>query len=128
MLLVERSSKKATFLRQVVLELNLSHVEVRAEDARALGPCANVVISRAVADLERLWPIARGALLPGGRLVVMDYMETSPAAQDPRRTAGVDPDVGELEVEDAEIELQTWIRLPGKEPRHHVTVVRKVAS
>ena len=37
-ILIERSSKKAAFLRQVVLELNLPHVEVVCADAGRREP------------------------------------------------------------------------------------------
>ncbi len=70
--LVESSGKKARFLRTVVRELALEHVEIhagRAESAKvARKP---LVIARALAPLADLAVLAEPWLQPGGELLAM---------------------------------------------------------
>ena len=66
--LVERSERKARFLRQVLLELAIENAEVVAEDARQFDPGTpfDTVTARAVAKPPVAWEIARQLLRPGG--------------------------------------------------------------
>jgi 16S rRNA (guanine527-N7)-methyltransferase len=75
--LVDAVNKKVTFLKQVVVRLGLQG-RVRAVHLRAGGrpaeeglALAEVVISRALMDLDRWLPFALPYLAPGGRLVAM---------------------------------------------------------
>ena len=62
--LVERSGKKARFLRQVLIELDIENAEVVLEDARRFDPHTpfDTVTVRAVAKPPMAWEIARHLL------------------------------------------------------------------
>ncbi len=75
-LLVERSEKKARFLRRVRDELTLRNVSVRCADFRALpGAGCRGAVARAVMAVPSLWRHVRGVLKPGGYLLVLDRLE-----------------------------------------------------
>lgn len=63
--LIERSTKKARFLRQVALELDLPF-EVLEQDARRCALAVDTVTVRAVAKVAAAWKLARPLLRPGG--------------------------------------------------------------
>ncbi len=70
--LIESSQKKATFLREVVRDMELTSAEVFAGRADAFaGPRGKVVTLRAVERFESIIPVAAGLVTAGGRLVVM---------------------------------------------------------
>ena len=66
--LVERSEKKARFLRQALIELDIENAEVVVADARKFDPGApfDTVTVRAVAKAPMAWEIARQLLRRGG--------------------------------------------------------------
>ena len=71
--LVERSERKARFLRQVVIELALANVEVVLADVdghnvgRSLrGRLFDTITVRAVAPPDEAWKLVRGLLAPAG--------------------------------------------------------------
>lgn len=71
--LVESNHKKGAFLRQAVIELELSNVQVavaRAEDLRP-SRLVNGAVSRAFSDLAGFVQAARRLVLPGGILAAM---------------------------------------------------------
>ncbi len=75
--MVDAVSKKVTFLKQVIVKLGLVP-RVRAVHVRAAGLLeaeklsqAEVVIARALMDLDQWLPFALPYLAPGGRLVAM---------------------------------------------------------
>jgi 16S rRNA (guanine527-N7)-methyltransferase len=71
--LAEANQKKAAFLRQAVIELNLRNVEVyegRVEAWRP-QPLFDAVISRAFAALQQFIAACRHLLAPGGVLAAM---------------------------------------------------------
>jgi len=71
--LLERSRRKANFLRRVVAELELSQVSVLCEDMD-VGPGDrdqfDNISARAVAPAAELWPRLQPWLSPGGQLLV----------------------------------------------------------
>ena len=71
--LAEASQKKAAFLRQAVIELGLSNVEVYEGRVQAWRPAARfaVVISRAFAELSGFVAACRHLVEPGGFLAAM---------------------------------------------------------
>ena len=71
--LLDSNQKKCAFLRQAAAELSLHNVDVVTARAEVFAPAQmfDVVIARAVADLERLAATTRHLLAPGGRLVAM---------------------------------------------------------
>lgn len=71
--LLETSHKKATFLRQAVIELKLANVEVICERAEAWHPPAgfDVVISRAFSGLPEFAATAGHLCAKGGMLAAM---------------------------------------------------------
>lgn len=71
--LAEASQKKAAFLRQAVIELGLSNVEVYEGRVQAWRPAARfaVVISRAFAELADFIAACRHLVDPGGILAAM---------------------------------------------------------
>lgn len=71
--LLDSNQKKAAFLRQAAIELNLANVEVcavRVQDYMAYL-LFDVVIARAFSDLATFATVARRLVAPGGRLVAM---------------------------------------------------------
>jgi 16S rRNA (guanine527-N7)-methyltransferase len=81
--LAEANQKKAAFLRQAAIELNLSNVEVHEGRVEAWRPqpLFDVVISRAFAALQQFIAACRHLLAPGGVLVAMTG--AAPAQLDP---------------------------------------------
>jgi 16S rRNA (guanine527-N7)-methyltransferase len=71
--LVESNHKKASFLRQAVVELGLANIEVVGERAENWHPAPgfDAVISRAVSDLADFTRAAGHLCATGGRLVAM---------------------------------------------------------
>ena len=71
--LLDSNHKKAAFLRQAVMELQLTNAEVVCERAESWTPLApfDVVISRAFSDLAELVALAGRHLAERGRLVAM---------------------------------------------------------
>jgi 16S rRNA (guanine527-N7)-methyltransferase len=71
--LLDSNHKKAVFLRQAVIELDLANVEVCAERVQDYEPYLlfDVVISRAFSDLATFATLGRRLVAPGGRLVAM---------------------------------------------------------
>jgi 16S rRNA (guanine527-N7)-methyltransferase len=81
--LVEPLLRRATFLTETVAHLGLTGVEVRRARAEDLaGMDVDVVVSRAVAPLDRLGRWCLPLLRPGGRLVALkgETAETELAA------------------------------------------------
>ena len=66
--LVERSEKKARFLRQALIELDLENAEVVSKDVRDFNPdtAYDTVTVRAVAKPPMAWDMTRHLLRPGG--------------------------------------------------------------
>jgi 16S rRNA (guanine527-N7)-methyltransferase len=71
--LAEANQKKAAFLRQAAIELNLSNVEVHEGRVEAWRPqpLLDAVISRAFAALQQFIAACRHLLAPGGVLAAM---------------------------------------------------------
>ncbi len=69
----DASEKKAAFLRQAVIELDLGNVEVHEGRLEAWRPAARfaVVISRALAELAGFIASCRHLVAPGGLLAAM---------------------------------------------------------
>jgi 16S rRNA (guanine527-N7)-methyltransferase len=71
--LLDSNFKKATFLRQAAIELQLPNVEVVAARVEEYAPAAafDIAISRAFSDLAVFAGASGKLLAPGGRLVAM---------------------------------------------------------
>ncbi|MBI3140414.1 MAG: 16S rRNA (guanine(527)-N(7))-methyltransferase RsmG [Rhodocyclales bacterium] len=71
--LVEANHKKATFLQQAKIELQLDNVSVHCARVEALPPEAkfDAVISRAFSDLAEFVRLAGHLAAPGGALIAM---------------------------------------------------------
>jgi 16S rRNA (guanine527-N7)-methyltransferase len=70
--LIESNHKKATFLREVVRALTLTHVNIQNARAESLSDIKfDVVTLRAVEHFESILPIAAGLLAQGGRLALL---------------------------------------------------------
>lgn len=78
-ILIERSTKKCRFLRQVALELELDF-EVLEGDVRSVEVSGDVITARAVAPFDELWPLVRGLLSDDGVLLLqtIEPVETGP--------------------------------------------------
>ena len=111
--LVERSEKKARFLRQVLIELDIENAEVVVEDARRFDPSTpfDTVTARAVAKPPVAWGIARQLLRPGGCALLQS---SSPLAE----LAFPGGCVGHADA----------IRAGAGEPMRHITKIRRVES
>ena len=110
--LVDASSKKATFLAQAAIELPLPNVEAVAGRVEHYEPAQafDVVISRAFADLETFARLARRHVAPEGALYAMK---------------GVHPDE-ELAAlpDDIEVVETRRLRVPGLDGERHLVVMR----
>jgi 16S rRNA (guanine527-N7)-methyltransferase len=71
--LVESNQKKAAFLQQAKIELDLSNVEIRAQRVEAWHPAERftVAISRAFAELADFVAACKHLLVSGGVIVAM---------------------------------------------------------
>lgn len=72
--LLEPLARRATFLAEVVTDLDLAHVRViraRAEEHARDGVAYDVAVARAVAPLDRLAGWCLPLLRPGGRLLAV---------------------------------------------------------
>lgn len=70
--LIESNTKKAAFLQQAVIELELSNVAVRAERAENLQESGfDLVISRAFSEMGEFARLSRHLCAKGGRLAAM---------------------------------------------------------
>jgi len=78
--LIESQNKKATFLREVVRTLGLSHIVVHCGRAENWGGRADVVTLRAVEKFESVLPVAAGLVEPGGILALLIGEAQRPAA------------------------------------------------
>jgi 16S rRNA (guanine527-N7)-methyltransferase len=109
--LVDSNQKKAAFLRQAVIELELANVEVcavRIQDyvAEALF---DVVISRAFSDLATFAEVARRLVGRGGRLVAMKGLFPHEELQQ------LPPDVVVTDV--------PAVRVPGLDVQRHLVIM-----
>jgi 16S rRNA (guanine527-N7)-methyltransferase len=113
--LVERSERKARFLRHVVRQLQLSGVAVHCEDAATLQPehAADTVVSRAMAPPHRVWSFAERLLVPGGRLLILS------------RTHGHTSDAGTLSLPPGTQWRREASKIPGLEGEHEVLIVER---
>jgi 16S rRNA (guanine527-N7)-methyltransferase len=108
--LVERSERKARFLRHVIRQLQLQGVVVRCDDAATVQPehAAETVVSRAMAPPHRVWVYAERVLAPGGRLLILsrthghasdaDSLSLPPGTQWRREASNIPGLAGEHEV------------------------------
>ncbi|NDA79694.1 MAG: 16S rRNA (guanine(527)-N(7))-methyltransferase RsmG [Actinobacteria bacterium] len=69
--LVEPLERRASFLREVIAELGLTHVEVVRKKALEFQGKFGVVTARAVAPMERLLAWSWHLLAPGGRILAI---------------------------------------------------------
>lgn len=108
--LLERSARKARFLRQVVLELEVRNAEVVALDARRFHPPAlfHTATVRAVARPQCAWPLARRFLREGGVALLQSKAPLAPCAFPTGRLVASEP-----------------IRSAGRPVPRHVTVVAR---
>lgn len=71
--LIDSNHKKATFMREAQMQLNLKNVQVICARAEAFQPvnAFDAVISRAFSDLAEFVRVSRHLCAPGGRLFAM---------------------------------------------------------
>jgi len=69
--LIESHNKKATFLREVLRALGLSHTVVHCGRAETWGHTAQIVTLRAVEKFEAVVPVAAGLVSAGGTLCLL---------------------------------------------------------
>jgi len=80
--LIESQNKKATFLREVVRALVLSHIVVHCGRAETWGHTADVVTLRAVEKFEDVVPVAARLVAPDGTLALLIGESQARAAAD----------------------------------------------
>lgn len=106
---VERTEKKARFQRQVVLELGLEQVSVRAERIEDVADPARIVTSRAFTAPEPFLALAAEHVVPGGvALVMLGRAERMPGT--------VGSDWASVDV--------TPVSIPGEAGDRHIAVCR----
>jgi len=120
--LIDRSERKVRFVERAIRELGLDNATARCVDLAAGAAAAPVdgrgdvaafdaVVSRAVAEPDRLWVLARERLRPGGVLVIMRHGQGGvAAAASPAAPPG------------ARVVTERQIHIPGL-PRPHGVVV-----
>lgn len=69
--LIESQNKKATFLREVIRTLGLSHIVVHGGRAEDWNHRASIVTVRAVEKFDTVLPVAAAAVAPGGTLALL---------------------------------------------------------
>ncbi len=71
--LLDSNGKKTRFVRQVVLELGLTNVDVIQARLEAYQPERKfaTIVARALSSLASLWANARGLAIPDGRLLAL---------------------------------------------------------
>jgi 16S rRNA (guanine527-N7)-methyltransferase len=71
--LLDSSSKKVQFVRQVVTELALANVAVVCQRAQQYAPAArfDTVVTRALAAIKEILTMAHPLCKPGGRMLIM---------------------------------------------------------
>jgi 16S rRNA (guanine527-N7)-methyltransferase len=109
--LLDSNHKKAAFLRQAAIELDLTNIEVcavRVEDYVA-EVLFDVVISRAFSDLATFATVARRLVARGGRLVAMKGLYPHEELRE------LPPDVVVTEV--------PAVRVPGLDVQRHLVIM-----
>ena len=115
--LIDRSEKKARFLRRVRDELTLPNVRVLCADVRQLQRCSfRAVVARAAMPVEALWTHARAALAPSGYLLVLDRIVQSRKSPEAEMPDGC---------EAASIRRH-WTRMPHTGACHGILEIREV--
>jgi 16S rRNA (guanine527-N7)-methyltransferase len=109
--LLDSNHKKAAFLRQAAIELDLANVEVCAERAQdyEVELLFDVVISRAFSDLATFAALARRLVAPGGRIVAMKGVFPHEELEQ------LPPDVLVAEV--------AAVRVPGLDVQRHLVIM-----
>ncbi len=109
--LVDSNHKKAAFLRQAVMELELRNVEVVSQRAESYLPPTlfGVAISRAFSDLQSFAAAAARLLAPGGRLIAMKGVYPQEELQQ------LSPELRVVGVPE--------LRVPGIEGRRHLVII-----
>jgi 16S rRNA (guanine527-N7)-methyltransferase len=69
--LIESQNKKATFLREVIRALSLSHIVVHCGRAETFPGRATIVTLRAVERFDAVLPVAAPLVQPGGTLCLL---------------------------------------------------------
>jgi len=80
LIMIERSQKKATFLRHVIDTLHLENIELIGEDplATELPRRFDAIMSRAFSPMETLEKVVIAATRPGSRLYYLSTGRTTP--------------------------------------------------
>ena len=114
--LLDSNHKKAAFLRQAAIELDLANVEVRAERAQdyEVELLFDVVISRAFSDLATFAALARRLVAPEGRIVAMKGVFPHEELEQ------LPPDVLVAEV--------AAVRVPGLDVQRHLVIMEPRAA
>jgi 16S rRNA (guanine527-N7)-methyltransferase len=109
--LLDSNHKKAAFLRQAIIELELENVDVVSQRAESYSPPTRfgVAISRAFSDLPSFAAASTGLLAPGGRLVAMKGVYPHEELQQ------LPSDVRVMDV--------TELRVPGIDGRRHLVIM-----
>jgi 16S rRNA (guanine527-N7)-methyltransferase len=110
--LLERSSRKAAFLANVIALLGLGNVRVLESDLRALKERFDLVTFRAWSPLERELPGLRRVLAPGGAI----------AAYKGRRER-IDEELAQAGLAKGEAEVVT-LEVPFLEEERHLVLLR----
>jgi len=116
LVLLDSNHKKAAFLRQAAIELDLANVEVCAERVQdyEVELLFDVVISRAFSDLATFATLAHRLVAPGGRIVAMKGVFPHEELEQ------LPPDVLVAEV--------TAVRVPGLDGQRHLVFMEPRAA
>ena len=113
--LLDSNFKKATFLRQALIELPLPNAEVAAVRVQDYAPATSfdVVISRAFSDLAVFAAAGRGLVAPGGCLVAMKGVYPH------EEIADLPPGIG--------VARTPSLRVPGLDGARHLVIMERAA-
>jgi 16S rRNA (guanine527-N7)-methyltransferase len=111
--LVDAVRKKTVFLRQAVIELGLSRVEIRHERVENLTGSYGLIVSRAFAELKDFVALTRHLVAPGGYWLAMKGQKPE------RELAALPDDIRAVAVEP--------LKIPGLAAERHLLVLRVAA-
>lgn len=132
--LIDRNARKIRFVEHAIQLLELGSVEAVCADVESLRPDGgyDIVVSRAVAGLDEIWPLVRPLLRADGRILLMAYGQRVQRAQSGQ--GGPPPRGPAVEAPEAapppglRIVALEMIHIPGLEQPHGLLVAEPLGT
>lgn len=119
-ILIDRSDKKTSFMRQVVLDLGLQNVNVvkeRIEDFNVVEKF-QAIVSRAFSDLSQFFNVTRAYCAPEGKLIAMKGKRSEVDVEVQLLPVGVVSEIIELDVPGLNGERHAVVLTPQENQGH----------